>query len=104
METNVQTEDVIIQKTRELCETIVSQPEFQSIRRQVDAFMADAKAQQQYESLSELGRQLHHKQHEGKELTQAEISAFDAQRDALLRNPVAKGFVDAQEAMHHVQQ
>jgi len=42
METNVQTEDVVLQKTRELCETIVQQPQFQSIRQQVDSFMADA--------------------------------------------------------------
>jgi cell fate (sporulation/competence/biofilm development) regulator YlbF (YheA/YmcA/DUF963 family) len=104
METNVQTEDAILQKTRELCETIVQQPEFQGIRRQVDSFMADAKAQQQYESLSEKGRHLHHKQQQGLQLAPAEIAAFDAEREALLRNPVAKGFVDAQEAMHHMQE
>jgi cell fate (sporulation/competence/biofilm development) regulator YlbF (YheA/YmcA/DUF963 family) len=104
METNVQTEDAILQKTRELCETIVQQSEFRSIRKQVDLFMADAKAQQQYESLSEKGRQLHHKQHQGEQLAPAEISAFDKEREALLRNPVSKGFVDAQEAMHHMQE
>jgi cell fate (sporulation/competence/biofilm development) regulator YlbF (YheA/YmcA/DUF963 family) len=104
METNVQTEDAILQKTRELCETIVQLPEFQSIRQQVDSFMADAKAQQQYESLSEKGRQLHNKQHQGVQLAPAEISAFDAEREALLRNPVARGFVEAQEAMHHIQE
>ena len=104
METNVQTEDAILQKTRELCETIVQQPEFQSIRQAVDSFMADAKAQQQYESLSEKGRELHHKQQQGMQLAPAEIAAFDSEREALLRNPVARGFVDAQEAMHHMQE
>jgi cell fate (sporulation/competence/biofilm development) regulator YlbF (YheA/YmcA/DUF963 family) len=104
METNVQTEDVVLQKTRELCEVIVQQPQFQSIRQQVDSFMADAKAQQQYESLSEKGRHLQHKQQQGLQLAPAEISAFDAEREAFFRNPVAKGFVDAQEAMHHIQE
>jgi len=104
METNVQTEDVVLQKTRELCETIVQQPQFQSIRQQVDSFMADAKAQQQYESLNEKGRHLQHKQQQGLQLAPAEISAFDAEREAFFRNPVAKGFVDAQEAMHHIQE
>lgn len=66
--------------------------------------MADAKAQEQYESLSEKGRQLHHKQQQGLELASAEISAFDAEREAFFRNPVARGFVDAQEAMHHMQE
>jgi cell fate (sporulation/competence/biofilm development) regulator YlbF (YheA/YmcA/DUF963 family) len=104
METNVQTENVILQKTKELCEAIAQQPEFQNIRQQVDSFMADSAAQQQYESLSEKGRQLHHKQQQGLELAPAEISAFDAEREAFFRNPVAKGFVDAQEAMHHIQE
>jgi hypothetical protein len=38
------------------------------------------------------------------ELAPAEISAFDTEREAFLSNPLAKGFVDAQEAAHHVQQ
>jgi cell fate (sporulation/competence/biofilm development) regulator YlbF (YheA/YmcA/DUF963 family) len=104
METNVQTEDVVLQKTRELCDAIVQAPQFQNIRQQVDSFMADAQAQQQYESLSEKGRQLHDKQHQGLELGQAEIAAFEAEREAFFRNPVARGFVDAQEAMHHIQE
>ena len=66
--------------------------------------MADAKAQQQYESLSEKGRHLHHQQQQGLELAPAEISAFDAEREAFFRNPVARGFAEAQEAMHHIQE
>jgi cell fate (sporulation/competence/biofilm development) regulator YlbF (YheA/YmcA/DUF963 family) len=104
METNVQSEDVVFQKTRELCEAIVQAPQFQSIRRQMDSFRADAEAQQQYETLSEKGRQLHQKQHQGLELAPAEISAFDAEREAFFRNPTARGFMEAQEAMHHIQE
>lgn len=104
MESNVQTEDAILLKTRELCETIIQQPEFQSIRQRMDSFMADTKAQEQYESLSEKGRHLQHKQQQGVELAPAEIAAFDKEREAFFRNPVAKGFVDAQEAMHHIQE
>jgi cell fate (sporulation/competence/biofilm development) regulator YlbF (YheA/YmcA/DUF963 family) len=103
METNVQTETAITQKTRELCEAIVQQPEFRALRQQMDTFMADAKAQQQYESLSEKGRHLQHKQEQGLQLAPAEIAGFDAEREAFFANPVAKGFVDAQEAMHQIQ-
>ncbi len=104
MQTNVITEDLVLQKTRELCDVIVQQPEFKSIRQQVDSFMADNNAQAQYDSLSEKGRHLQHKQAQGLQLAEAEISAFDKERDAFFRNPVAKGFVDAQEAMHHMQE
>ena len=31
-----------------------------------------------------------------------EISAFEKDRDALLQNPVARGFLDAQEELHQV--
>jgi cell fate (sporulation/competence/biofilm development) regulator YlbF (YheA/YmcA/DUF963 family) len=69
----------------------------------VDAFMANPAAQKQYETLSEIGQQLHEKQHQGQVLTGAEIAGFDKQRDAFFSNPVAKGFMDAQDEMHQIQ-
>jgi hypothetical protein len=39
----------VLQKTRELCQTIVEQPEFKAIRQQIDTFMADEGAQSQYQ-------------------------------------------------------
>jgi cell fate (sporulation/competence/biofilm development) regulator YlbF (YheA/YmcA/DUF963 family) len=104
MQTNIETEDAIVQKTRELCETIVQQPQVQSIRQRVEAFLADPEAQSQYECLSDLGQQLHDKQHQGQTLTSAEIAAFDRQRETFTANPVARAFVEAQEEMHHLQQ
>jgi len=104
METNTQIEDVVRQKTLELCETIVRQPQFQSIRQRVEAFMANPAAQQQYQSLTEKGRSLHERQHQGLPLDGREIAAFDSERDAFLNNPVAKGFIDAQEEMQGLQQ
>ena len=104
MQTNVQTQDAIAQKTRELCETIVQQPQFQSIRQRVEAFLADPEARSQYECLSDLGQQLHDKQHQGLTLTSAEIAAFDRQRETFSRNAVAAAFVQAQEEMQQLQQ
>ena len=49
-------EDTIInQKTRELCQTILNQPEFGSIRNRMDAFMASEEAKTQYQLLTEKG-------------------------------------------------
>ena len=104
MQTNVQTEDAIEQKTRELCETIVRQPHYQGIRQRVETFLADAEARAQYECLSDLGQQLHDKQHRGLELTSAEIAAFDRQRDIFSSNPVATAFLEAQDEMHKIQE
>ncbi len=104
MQTIPQIEDAVRQKTLELCEAIVQQPQFQSIRQRVDSFMADSKAQQQYQSLTEKGRSLHEKQHQGVPLDGREIAAFESERDALLGNAVAKAFIDAQEEMHEMQE
>ena len=66
METHIEIEeDIVRRKTLELCEAITRQPQFESIRQRVESFMADASAQEQYQSLSEKGRSLHERQHQG---------------------------------------
>ena len=96
-------ENVILRKTQELCHAIVTQPEMLSIRQRIDSFMADAGARGQYEAVASKGQALHDKQHNGHSLDSAEISDFEKHRDALLRNPVAKGFLDAREELHEIQ-
>jgi cell fate (sporulation/competence/biofilm development) regulator YlbF (YheA/YmcA/DUF963 family) len=93
----------IEEKTKELCQTIIAQPEMISIRKRIDAFMADAGARGQYETLMNKGQALHEKQHSGQPLNEAEIADFEKQREILLGNPVASGFLDAQEELHGVQ-
>jgi cell fate (sporulation/competence/biofilm development) regulator YlbF (YheA/YmcA/DUF963 family) len=97
-------EELIVQKTVELCQVIVAQPEFAAIRRQVESFMSDPNAQTQYRNLSEKGQALHNKQHQGESLNQAEVAAFDKEREAFFANPIAAGFVEAQEQMQTVQE
>ena len=93
----------IEEKTRELCQTIVAQPEMISIRKRIDAFLSDTSARGQYETVTAKGQALHEKQHQGKTLESAEISDFEKSRESLLANPVARGFLDAQEELHGVQ-
>lgn len=90
-------------KTRELCEAILEQLQTGGIKQRIDTFLADAKARGAYESLMTKGQTLQEKQHSGQVLEPAEISAFEADRDALLKNPVASGFLDAQEEMHDLE-
>jgi cell fate (sporulation/competence/biofilm development) regulator YlbF (YheA/YmcA/DUF963 family) len=96
-------EPAILQKTLELCQTIVDQPEFVDMRQRIDAFLADEQAQSQYQSVVQKSERLQHKQHSGEPLDHDEISEFEADRDTLLNNPVAKGFLDAQQQMQRVQ-
>ena len=97
-------ETPVVQKTRELCQTILDQPNMQSIRQRIDAFMGDDKARNQYEGLVNKGQALQQKQQMSMPLSGEEIAEFEKDREALLSNPVARGFLDAQEELHEVQQ
>jgi cell fate (sporulation/competence/biofilm development) regulator YlbF (YheA/YmcA/DUF963 family) len=96
-------ESAVIQKTRELCQAILDQPEIRALRKNIEVFMANDQARGHYESLMTQGEMLHEKQHSGTPLTEAEINAFEKLRESFLNNPVARGFLDAQEEMQKVQ-
>jgi cell fate (sporulation/competence/biofilm development) regulator YlbF (YheA/YmcA/DUF963 family) len=96
-------ETPVMQKTRELCQTILDQPNMQSIRQRIDAFMGDDQTRSQYEVLMNKGQSLQQKQQMSMPLSGEEIADFEQHRDSLLKNPVARGFLDAQEELHQVQ-
>ena len=98
------TENAVIEKTRELCQTILNQPEYQAIRRQVDTFLNDEKAQAQYEILSAKGEHLQHKQAQNLPLSGEEIADYESHREQFFSNPVARDFVGAQQAIHKMQE
>jgi cell fate (sporulation/competence/biofilm development) regulator YlbF (YheA/YmcA/DUF963 family) len=58
-------DSIVIQKTRELCQTIVDQPEFRSIRQRVDIFLSNEAAKSQYQLVAEKGDALQQKQQVG---------------------------------------
>jgi cell fate (sporulation/competence/biofilm development) regulator YlbF (YheA/YmcA/DUF963 family) len=90
-------------KTNELCEAILQEIQTGGIRQRIDTFLSDATARGAYESLMSRGQALQEKQHHGQPLDPTEIATFEKDRDALLKNPVASGFLDAQEEMHELQ-
>ena len=97
-------ETVIVQKTKELCQAILDQPNMHSIRQRIDTFMSDEKSKDQYDNLMAKGQELQQKQQAATQLSGEEISGFEKEREALLNNPVARGFLDAQEELHDVQE
>jgi cell fate (sporulation/competence/biofilm development) regulator YlbF (YheA/YmcA/DUF963 family) len=90
-------------KTNELCQAILEEIQTAGIRKRMDVFMADTTARGQYESLMSKGQALQEKQHHGQTLDAAEIASFESDREALLKNPVASSFLDAQEEMHAIE-
>src|SRR5207247_2593822 len=103
MQTTTQ-DGVILEKTKELCQAILDQPNMRSARERIQTFVADEKARSLYEGLMAKGQALQQKQEQSIPPTAEEITAFETDRDALLNNPVARGFLDAQEELQEVHQ
>lgn len=95
-------DSIITQKTKELCQAILDQPDLRAARQAIETFINDDKAKSQYESLMSKGQALQQKQQRSQQLSPEEISSFESDREALLNNPVARGFLDAQQELHEV--
>src|SRR4051812_48648317 len=103
MQTNID-ESIVLTKTRELCESLLSAPDFEPVRRQIDTFMSNDVAKKQYQKVAEKMDTLNQKKNMGQEVSDAEIDEFNADREALVSNPVAKGFIEAQQEVQRMQE
>ena len=90
-------------KTRELCQAILDEPSVKNVRLRIDQFMINDDAKSQYEKVVAQGQALQEKQQKSLPLSGEEISAFEADRDKLMKDPVASGFIQAQDDLHHLQ-
>ena len=97
-------ESGIVQKTLDLCQAVVEQPDFQEVKEKFDAFVADEFLKFQFQQVNDLGSLLQMKQSEGLEVTEQERATFEEMREKFLSNPVAQGFLDAQQQMQQLQQ
>ncbi|NIP96667.1 MAG: YlbF family regulator, partial [Akkermansiaceae bacterium] len=89
----------VMLKTRELCEAIAGHPEYRDLLEKVERFLDDEAAKLQFQSVQERGEELQQKQSVGVELSDGEVRDFEAARDALLGNAIAKEFLDAQQSL-----
>jgi cell fate (sporulation/competence/biofilm development) regulator YlbF (YheA/YmcA/DUF963 family) len=96
-------DSTVMAKTKELCAAIAEDAEYKGLLETVETFLNDDSAKSQYQSVHQRGEELQQKQGAGIELSDAEVSEFESAREALLANPVAKGFLDAQHDLQSVQ-
>ena len=93
----------IMVKTRELCAEIAGNSMFLRLQESVERFLNDDASRLQYQSVHERGEELHQKQHAGIQLGAAEIREFEAAREALFDNPLARDFFTAREQLEKLQ-
>ncbi len=96
-------DSAVMSKARELCETIANDSDYKGLLAQVESFLNDDEARLTYQSVQERGQELNQKQQSGLELAQSEISEFEGARSALLANPVASSFLQAQQSLEALQ-
>jgi len=96
-------DSAVIAKTRELCAHIASDPGFLKLQENVERFLSDDAARLQYQSVHERGEELHQKQHAGIQLGATEIREFEAAREALFDNEIAREFFVAREQLEKLQ-
>lgn len=99
-----QTESPVIQKTKELCQTILDQPAYQEMKQTIQQFLSDPDMRARYQSLCDLQDTLHRKHDSGELLTDEEVADFEREETLFLENPIAQGFIDAQRQMHKIEQ
>jgi cell fate (sporulation/competence/biofilm development) regulator YlbF (YheA/YmcA/DUF963 family) len=97
-------DSLVMRKAKELCAVIVEHPDFALLQERVERFLDDDAARLQYQSVHERGEELHHKQHAGVELSRADVRDWEAARDALFENEVARSFIESKRQLELVQQ
>jgi cell fate (sporulation/competence/biofilm development) regulator YlbF (YheA/YmcA/DUF963 family) len=92
-------ESPIIQKTLELCETIIAQPDFQSLKTKLDAFLSDEGLKFQFQQVNEMGGLLEQRHRAGLEIKPEEIAQYETMHESVFGNPTVKDFVEAQQEL-----
>jgi len=95
-------ESPITQRTLELCQAIVDQSDFQVLKQKLDAFLSNELLKFEYQQINGLGDLLRMKQGQGLDLKPEEVTQFETLREKFLTDPVAQGFLDAQEQLQQL--
>ncbi|MGV3487494.1 MAG: YlbF family regulator [Tuberibacillus sp.] len=93
----------IREKTEELCQFILDQAAFPKLKANINDFLADGEATALYNEIIEKQRALQQKQQQGIILTQEEVDDFNAAREKLYANSVARDFLNASEELDKIQ-
>ena len=92
-------ESPIIQKTLELCQVITSQPDFQSLKTKLDAFLSDEGLKFQFQQVNQMGELLQQRHQGGLAIKPEEIAQYESMHEQVFGNPAVQGFIEAQQEL-----
>lgn len=96
-------DSTVMTKARDLCETIASDSEYQTLLTKVETFLGNDEARTSYQAVQQQGQELNQKQQAGLQLAESEIADFENARTRLLENQVASDFLQAQQSLDTLQ-
>ncbi|MEM7384349.1 MAG: YlbF family regulator [Verrucomicrobiota bacterium] len=98
----IQSNVTLEEKVRELCQFILDEPGFSDARGSIEAFLGDQEAQAAYQQWQKKGQELHRMNHEGLSPNEEDINEVQALQKAVMENPVAHQFTQAEEHMNQI--
>jgi cell fate (sporulation/competence/biofilm development) regulator YlbF (YheA/YmcA/DUF963 family) len=98
------TEADYMAKAKELCQSLLEDPNLKEVFSSIDSFMEDDEAKGLFSEMQTKGESLQMKQQSGVELTAGEVEEYNKIREKMLENDTANAFVQAQESIQSVHQ
>ncbi|HMP73733.1 MAG TPA: YlbF family regulator [Kiritimatiellia bacterium] len=93
----------VIEKTMELCQTILDQPGYVKMKQDIVDFLKDPEARGRYERLCDLQDELRAKQEGGIAISDEEVESFRREEEEFMGLEVAAAFISAQRSMHKIE-
>ena len=93
----------IVAKTKELCATLLEQPEVKAMVGDINAFIANEELRSRYDVLTMQGEALAQRQQLGLNIEQDEMEKFEKERDEWMANELSQKFLNAQKRMQSLQ-
>ena len=91
-------------KAKELCQSLLEDPNLKEVFESIDKFMEDDESKELFSEMQTKGESLQRKQQSGLELTAGEVEEYNKIRDKMLENETANAFVKAQESIQSIHQ
>ncbi len=89
-------------KTKELCQSILDDPQFAEAHANIETFLADEGAQSVYQAWREKGQELHRMGHEGLQPNDDDLDQFQTLKEAVMTNRVAADFMESENSLNEI--
>lgn len=96
--------NTVTEKTRELVDAIINQPNYSAQNEAIEAFLSDKSAKEKYRSFMEKRQDLHYKEQQGVEIDSNDKEEIATMQSDLMADSKISSFLQAQESLNATHQ